>query len=264
MKVISLGWGVQSFTLAAMVALGELEPVDAAIHADTTHERSATYEFRAKYEGWLQEHGVNVITVCDYDAANKPYGVKTENMPAMVKAPLFTTAPDGKAGIMSRTCTHRWKIEPQNKWLRSHLKLLNIPRKEWQVEKWFGISLDEVERMKPSQDKWITNRWPLIEKRMTRHDCANWLINHGLEVPPKSACVFCPFHNRRAWLDMKNENRADWKKAIEADNAVRNARPPYKLFVHSKRIPLTDIVDERSNGQLDLFASEECSGVCFV
>ena len=33
MKIISLGWGVQSFTLAAMVALGELEPVDFAIHA---------------------------------------------------------------------------------------------------------------------------------------------------------------------------------------------------------------------------------------
>jgi hypothetical protein len=31
---ISLGWGVQSFTLAAMVALGELPPVDVAIHAD--------------------------------------------------------------------------------------------------------------------------------------------------------------------------------------------------------------------------------------
>ena len=38
MRVISLGWGVQSFTLAAMVALGELEPIDAAIHADTTHD----------------------------------------------------------------------------------------------------------------------------------------------------------------------------------------------------------------------------------
>jgi len=38
MKSLSLGWGVQSFTLAAMVALGDLEPVDVAIHADTTHE----------------------------------------------------------------------------------------------------------------------------------------------------------------------------------------------------------------------------------
>jgi hypothetical protein len=27
MKILSLGWGVQSFTLAAMVALGELPPI---------------------------------------------------------------------------------------------------------------------------------------------------------------------------------------------------------------------------------------------
>ena len=32
MKVISLGWGVQSFTLAAMVALKELPPVDYAVY----------------------------------------------------------------------------------------------------------------------------------------------------------------------------------------------------------------------------------------
>ena len=49
MKVISLGWGVQSFTLAAMVALGELEPVDYAIHADTTHESILTYRFAEKW-----------------------------------------------------------------------------------------------------------------------------------------------------------------------------------------------------------------------
>ena len=49
MKAISLGWGVQSFTLAAMSALGELEPVDVAIHADTTHESKLTYEFAARW-----------------------------------------------------------------------------------------------------------------------------------------------------------------------------------------------------------------------
>jgi hypothetical protein len=40
LKVLSLGWGIQSFTLAAMVALGELDPLSFAIHADTTHETS--------------------------------------------------------------------------------------------------------------------------------------------------------------------------------------------------------------------------------
>lgn len=37
LKVLSLGWGVQSWTLAAMVALKELPPVDYAVHADTRH-----------------------------------------------------------------------------------------------------------------------------------------------------------------------------------------------------------------------------------
>ena len=63
MKVISLGWGVQSFTLAAMAALGELEPVDVAIHADTTHESKLTYEFAARWTPWLEERCVRVVTV---------------------------------------------------------------------------------------------------------------------------------------------------------------------------------------------------------
>jgi len=44
MRIISLGWGVQSFALAAMVAKGVLPKVDAAVHADTVHERRETYE----------------------------------------------------------------------------------------------------------------------------------------------------------------------------------------------------------------------------
>jgi hypothetical protein len=37
LKYLSLGWGVQSFTLATMIALEELPPVEFAIHADTGH-----------------------------------------------------------------------------------------------------------------------------------------------------------------------------------------------------------------------------------
>ena len=37
--VLSLGWGVQSWTIAAMAALGELPRFDAALHADATWDR---------------------------------------------------------------------------------------------------------------------------------------------------------------------------------------------------------------------------------
>lgn len=246
MKVLNLGWGIQSFTLAAMVALGELEPIDAAIHADTTHERSATYAFAERWTLWLVERGVNVVTVCDYKAAAEVWNGKM--------IPAFTD--NGSKGQAFRTCTERWKIRPIRRWLQAH-------RNGERVEQWIGISLDEAERMKPSDTKYITCRWPLIEKRMSRNDCINWLQYHGLEVPIKSSCVFCPYHNRRAWFDMKSESGVDWQKAVAVDEAIRKARPPFDLYVHADRIPLTEIRSPQDNGQMDMF-SEECSGVCFV
>ena len=50
-------------TLAAMSALGDLPPVDVAIHADTTHERSATYAYAQRWTPWLEARGVRVVTV---------------------------------------------------------------------------------------------------------------------------------------------------------------------------------------------------------
>lgn len=247
MKVLNLGWGVQSFTLAAMVALGELESIDAAIHADTTHEREATYKFAAKYTPWLEARGVRVITV--HDKNPDPL-----NLRGMVCIPARTSS--DKGGLLRRMCTNEWKIAPMRRWIQAH-------RNHAPVENWMGISLDEAERMKPSDVRYITHRWPLIEKHMTRNDCINWLRRHDLEVPVKSACVFCPFHNRSAWWEMKHENGVDWRKAIDVDEAIRKARPPYDLFVHSDRIPLTEIKSPQDNGQMELW-SEECSGVCFV
>jgi hypothetical protein len=68
MRTLSLGWGVQSFTLAAMAALGDIPPIDAAIHADTTHERTLTYQFAAKWTPWLEARGVRVVTVVSAQA----------------------------------------------------------------------------------------------------------------------------------------------------------------------------------------------------
>ena len=60
LRILSLGWGVQSFTLAAMAALGEIDPIDYAVHADTTHEAEGTYSHAATWTPWLEERGVKV------------------------------------------------------------------------------------------------------------------------------------------------------------------------------------------------------------
>jgi len=232
-----------------MVALGELEPIDAAIHADTTHERSATYEFAQRWTPWLEAHNTHVVTVNDARQAKTVTTLKTD-------IPAFTNTPNKDMGMLRRQCTQRWKIVPIRRWLQNN-------RDNESIEQWIGISLDESERMRPSDRKYITHRWPLIEKRMSRDACVAWLTNNNLEVPVKSACVFCPFQNRSTWYQMKRENGPDWQKAIATDKAIRKVRPPFDLFVHPDRIPLADIRSPQDNGQLELW-SEECTGICGV
>ncbi len=249
MKTLNLGWGIQSFTLAAMVALGELEQIDAAIHADTTHERESTYKFAEKYTPWLEARGVRVVTVLPEKT------MPTDNGYGWPEIPAFATSEKG--GSIQRQCTGRWKIAPIKRWLQAN-------RNGELVEQWLGITTDEAERMKPSDVKYVNHRWPLIEKRMSRNACIAWLARHDLDVPEKSACTFCPFHNRSAWWAMRSENGADWQKAVAVDEAIRKARPPFDLFVHSDRIPLVDIRSPQDNGQMELWEQNECSGTCFV
>lgn len=253
MIAISLGWGVQSFTMAAMVALGELPLVDVAIFADTTHERSTTYDFAQRWMPWLAERGVEIVTVTPTDRRINP--VDSCNT---VVIPAFTATPTVRGGQLRRQCTGEWKIMPIRRWLQ-------VNRHGQSVEQWIGISLDEALRMRDPDVKYIHNHWPLIEKRMTRLDCMLWLTSHGLEIPYKSACVFCPFQKRNQWHDLKASDNGDWQKAVETDRAIRKARPPYDLFIHPARIPLEDVdlrtVEEK--GQLRLW-DEECTGLCGV
>lgn len=254
MKVISLGWGVQSWTMAAMSALGELPHVDFAIHSDTTHERAATYYFARKWTPWLEARGVQVVTVRDDNAARQVWQGKM--------IPAYRD-PDGAPAL--RVCTQRWKIYPMRRWIGEELKRRGLTKTHGVIEQWIGISWDEIQRMKPAEVQYIVHRWPLIEKRMTRQACMNWLQAHGLEVPPKSSCVMCPYHNKAAWREMRLSGDGDWEKAVEVDEAIRKARPPYNLFVHSSRRPLRE-VGKNIDMQPSFFdmESEECSGVCFV
>jgi 3'-phosphoadenosine 5'-phosphosulfate sulfotransferase (PAPS reductase)/FAD synthetase len=255
MRVLSLGWGVQSFTLAAMAALGDIEPIAAAVHSDTTWERQATYKYAAMMTSWLEERGVRVVTVSNPQPVNELLSFKTD-------LPSYTISEDGEVfGQLRRQCTGSWKIEPMRRWLQAN-------RNKQPVDSLLGISMDEWHRAKDSDVKYITHRFPLLDLKMTRGDCIAYLQGHNLPVPVKSSCVFCPYHNKRAWQDMKREGGEDWKKAVEVDEQIRNVRPPYLLFVHSARKPLPEAVripEDEGAVQLTMLDDTPCdSGYCFL
>lgn len=289
MRVISLGWGVQSWGLTAMSALGVLPKVDVAIHADTTYERSETYDFARRWTPWLEDHGVRVVTV-----ENERTNVVENYTATSLMIPAYTAyendiwveggdyvedkagdeifIPDGThhkihsagsaSGILRRQCTHDWKISPIRRWLQAN-------RDKEPVEMWLGITLDEVTRMKPSDVQYITHAFPLIElldRPWTRGMVMRWLQENGLEIPVKSACVFCPFHNRAGWRDIKLADNGNWQQALEVDDAIRHKRPGYVCYLIPERIPLADadFRNEEDHGQLSLWDSEECEGMCFL
>jgi len=247
MKILSLGWGVQSFTLAAMSALGELEPIDAAIHADTTHDSVLTYAFAEKWTSWLEDRGVNVITVKadDTDYIDRKYN--------HTQIPAFNNS----GGMGKRQCTTDWKIVP----VRRMIRQLSGGKP---VEQWIGISLDEIQRANRSGVQYVTNRFPLVEKRITRSACVTWLENNGLEVPPKSACVFCPYHGLNNWRQTKAVDE-DWQEAVRVDEEIRHvSNNGMTNYLCSARVPLTDLdlSTPEERGQINWI--DECSGTCWL
>ncbi len=260
---LSLGWGVQSFTIACMIALGELPPIGLAIHADTTHEAQGTYDHAGRWIPWLEERGVKVVTV----QGKRMEIVRPEWGTGSVMIPAFSESKtDGSKGQIRRQCTHDWKIMPIRRHIRS---LLPVGRpKPGAVECWQGISLDEWPRMRSSDVAYIVNRYPLVEMQMSRADCAAWLTRNGLEVPPKSACTFCPYHSLNAWKEMKRQGGKDWEEVQATDAEVRDMRDRHILYLHPARRPIEEAVripEDHGARQLELELEAPCDGgVCFV
>jgi len=135
---------------------------------------------------------------------------------------------------------------------------------------WIGISLDEAHRMKPSRVKYAICRWPLIELELKRYHCENWLANRGLKAP-RSACVFCPYHNNAEWKRLKEEEPLEFARAVAFEKAYQAAKSTtlstthFVPYLHASRIPLdqVDFSTDYDRGQLSLFGNE-CEGICGV
>lgn len=269
LRVLSLGAGVQSTTVALMAARGLITPMpDCAIFADTGAEPAAVYDHLL----WLMSDGVLPFPVHMVSAGNLRDRIlsavgKTGSDGQYIAPPFFTANLNGTVGMITRQCTANFKIKPIEKKVRDLLGL--EPRQWWPkatcVEMWIGISTDEAGRMKPAHRVTIANRWPLIEQRMSRWDCLRWLDKNGFNKPPKSSCTFCPFRSNESWRNLRDNDPAGWADAVAVDKAVRNGllRTGYDtrfLYVHRDRVPL-ESVDLSRGDTVDMFQNE-CGGNC--
>lgn len=267
---ISLGAGVQSSTMALMAAKGEITPMpDAAIFADTQAEPQSVYDWLE----WLERQlPFPVITVSrgDLEAEALKMRVTKDGRKFSKSAiPLFTQNADGSVGkIPNRSCTSDYKILPITRKVRE-LASIKRGQKEVTVTQWIGISWDEIQRVSDMREPWQQGRWPLIEMRMRRGDCLNWMRDNYQTTPPRSSCVFCPFHNNRAWRRLQAEEPEEFQRAVEFERSLQETKAKSenfrsKPFLHRSLMPLgeIDFRNDEEKGQLTML--DECTGFCGV
>jgi hypothetical protein len=269
LRALSLGLGLQSVTLAFMSARGDLPMLDAAIFADTGHEKRATYE----YLDYLRTNVPFPIAVVRRPGASLgEHAIANVALPkdGRHQLPLHTVDSDGTVGMLPKQCNSDWKKRVVH---REIIRMLHeagwssrvLPR-EPVIEEWLGMTLDELNRLGPSERPFIHHRYPLVEDnlRYKRPNCTTWLLDRGYRIPPRSACIFCPFQRNDEWRDMRDNHPDDFSDAIDFDAAIR---VPYvgfdgSAYLHRDRVALVDadLSTPEDHGQESVFGCGD--GIC--
>ena len=257
MRIFSYGGGVQSTAVLVLTAQGKLqydEFLFADVGADSENPGTLKYYDEIAVP-FAAEHGIKLTRV---ENKISVYSECMRNNRRII-IPIYLSG--GRPG--DRACTVDKKIRRIASYIRKTYKL-----KEHLVG--LGISTDEIHRAKIGVSKVLgsvtqTNEYPLIDLRLSRHDCQRIIAEVGLPIPPKSSCWFCPFHRPGYWKEMRQNDPEHFMKAVEMEkfiNIKRNVLGRDIVFLHPALRPLEQAVDMQGNFFNEL---ENCeSGFCMT
>lgn len=244
LRLLSLGAGVQSTTLALMACDGTLPGLDGAIFADTGWEPARVYRQLDRVAAELLKAGIPLYRVSKgnlrEDSINPAH--------RFASVPYYIRNPDGSDGMGRRQCTAEYKLVPIMRACRELLgaappNYRSVPRGRV-VEQWIGFSTDEIHRANNRRDvRYAYKRFPLLELGMSRKDCDRFLRERGWGDTAKSACIGCPFHGNAQWRDLRDNHPEEWADAVEFDRAIRKGGARglplnSEAFLHRSLVPL--------------------------
>jgi 3'-phosphoadenosine 5'-phosphosulfate sulfotransferase (PAPS reductase)/FAD synthetase len=237
-RFLSYGGGVQSTAMLLMIRDGLLPKPDAVIFSDTGSERKETME--------LIESKVKPLC----ESMDLPFHIVESHLGRLDD---YYRSRNAIPIIGTRHCTAKFKIRPIRRFVRT---IVGNGRGKLLAECWLGITTDESHRESVSDVKWMANRFPLLEKNLSRNDCLDYLKDNGLEVI-KSGCFMCPYQSGDEWLDIRDNFPDLWNRALTLEDSYFEARPErWKGLRHDGK---------RLRDDLESFASSKCdSGGCFI
>jgi len=186
-------WGAGTDSTALIIEMVESgQRLDYVLHADTGDERSHTRAFIPVFMDWLRQRGVPCEIVRYQPTRFKnhpPYQSLGENLLTNATLPSITFG-------RGSTCALKWKVAPQDKWMRGWPPAIAAWSRGAKVTKLIGYSasprdLKRYADQKDLEDPRYEIRTPLVEWGWTREMCVERIAAAGLPQPKKSSCAFC-------------------------------------------------------------------------
>jgi len=239
---LSLGGGVQSSALAVLCYSDDerFPRPDYVIYGDTHADPPWTVEFlRDHLEPWLEKQGAEYIRV---DCGSMFHHIISELDRGYCPLPAWGETRSGETAPLPHDCCHSKKVRPIHRKIR---EIIGAGEGEHltgkTVEVWLGISAEEKHRARLAWEKWQVNRHPLIENNFTREDCRQAFGRHGLPIPGRSSCWFCPMRPDTGWKKIKENYPHHWKAICRLDETVREKMEDKRIFFHQSKKPIGKI-----------------------
>lgn len=298
-KILSLGAGVQSTTIALMaiknwqiwnaaIDLKKLPyPIVGLIHcaifADTQDEPKQVYENLRILRQLCKPYFPIYTRTKGKLSDNLKYGKQGPSFMYWDSIPAYTKDNvTGEIGTLRRQCTGLYKVNVIDRFVKEVIKGLKRGARDvsdLDVIQILGLSYEEggrVARAKAHADsRGKEVACPLFEMEMTRGGCITWLKKHYPKWKPwKSACVYCPFRSNHSWKNLRDTDPGGFARAVEVDDGLRSKKwvagcscENTTLYLHSSCKPLKEIFSGENDPPDEKDSREfvqECTGMCGV
>lgn len=230
-RILSYGGGVDSFAMLVWAIKTGHHP-DEVVFADVGDvSRKDPGEWPQTYSHITRV----VIPLCEKHGIPFTW-ITTDMLPIRGRRSLFAYLTDmhTMVGRMSRMCTSAAKVERVNRYV-SH----KYPK--GQVEMWVGFEAGEESRArrdphgkmgggkgkKPSKNSFSARkvtRFPMIETGMCRCRAIELIRESGHELPPGSACMFCPFSTKGDFQKVEKRQPEAFVSIVDLERNAKRAK----------------------------------------
>lgn len=219
MSIVSFGGGTNS--TAMLIGMYEKGiPVDLILFADTGAEMPHTYQYIEIMNEWLKEHKMPEITVvkyCNKDGERftlEDECLKSKTLPAIAYG--------------YKKCSLKHKRSVQDKYCNNCPACIAAWKSGETINKFIGFDAGEEHRIFNAKtadmaDKKYSYVYALYEWGWWREDCVKKILEHGLPLPGKSSCFFCPSMKKPEIRQLAKQYPDLYQRAVAIeDNAKEN------------------------------------------